>query len=143
MFFLRIVYIKFYLHYFASTNTFFTSNIFSMKKALFFLTLFLPLMFGFSESQMVCMDCPAPTNLQLISQTSSSVTFSWTGNGSAAEYRIRYTRQEDNYTSSDYFTTNSCYTFDGLAKGHYRVYVAKYCGALVSSYDIWYDVAQS
>jgi Fibronectin type III domain len=93
---------------------------------------------------MVCTDCPTPTYLQLTNQTSNSVTFAWTGNGSVTQYRLKCTRQEDNFTSSDYFTANSSFTFEGLAKGRYRVYVAAYCGgALVSSYDIWVDVEQS
>lgn len=69
-------------------------------------------------------NCPAVTNFQKTGQSSGAISFAWNGNSSATGYILVYTRQEDSYSSTEFFTTNSTYSFSNLPSGHYTFYVA-------------------
>ncbi len=46
----------------------------------------------------------APTNLQITSQGSNYVSFSWDGVGAPDQFKIWYIERGSNYQSPDYFT---------------------------------------
>ena len=71
--------------------------------------------------------CPRPTNLQVVSTTTSTATLSW--DGSSSGYIVDYIGINDNAISSVYTNTNSC-TLTGLEGGatSYDWAVRSICG---------------
>lgn len=104
-----------------------------MKKLLFFFAFLLTANFTFSTPQDVAItSCSAPTNLTVVSQTSSSVSFDWNDCGCMlTEYRVYYT--VNGQTSQEYATSSSGISFSGLSTGSYRFYFYTVCGGETSS----------
>lgn len=76
--------------------------------------------------------CPALTNLSLVAQTDSSVSFDWDDCGcDLTEYRAYFVR--GGQSSTEYPTTSSNITFSGLSAGTYQFCFYTVCGGVVSS----------
>lgn len=70
--------------------------------------------------------CTAPANVTVASQGTASVTFDWDDAGfGLTEYRVFYVR--GGYTSPEYATTNSNFTYSSLAAGLYDFYFYTVC----------------
>ncbi len=110
-----------------------------MKIAIFFLTVFLPLTFGFSMPETKTLtSCPDPANVSVVSQTTNSITFDWDDcYCSLTEYRVYY--KKGGFTSSEFSTTSSDFTFTGLSAGTYDFYFYTVCGTEVSGFIIVQD----
>ncbi len=79
--------------------------------------------------------CPIQ-NLTKTDQSAGFVSYSWSAVSGATEYKVFYTRTNDNYTSS-MFTTGSTYiSFSGLPAGNYRFYFAAVCGQETLDYVV-------
>ena len=90
--------------------------------------------------QVIDCECPQVTNLQVTGQTIGSPTISWSGNIQADAYIVKYSRQEDSYTSSDFSTCNTSFTFSGLAAGSYIFSVAAECNETRSEFIVTEDI---
>ncbi len=111
-----------------------------MKKQSFLL-LFFPLMFAFSYPENPDTSCSAPTNVQVTAKSSGSVTFDWDDyDGNPNGYKVKYLRQSDGYTSPEYFTGTSDFTFSSLPAGRYTFYFKTDCGGEVSGIIIIEDL---
>ena len=117
-------------------------NFQTMKIAIFFLTVFLPLTFGFSmPEEKKLTNCPDPANVTVVSKTSSSISFEWDDCECVpTEYRVYYVT--GGYTSSEYATTSSQYTFTGLSAGEYSFYFYTVCGTEVSGFIVVTDTIE-
>ncbi|TAK30813.1 MAG: hypothetical protein EPO28_18630 [Saprospiraceae bacterium] len=85
-----------------------------------------------------CLTCDAP-NVTKTGETDASISFDWDGVFGASAYILRYYREEDDYTSSDVFPTNSEYTWSNLPGGSYTFYFITRCGSETSSSFIVID----
>ena len=72
-------------------------------------------------------NCPIQ-NLTKTDQSSGSVSYSWAAISGVTEYKVWYTRTNDNYTSSVTTTGSTSITFSGLPAGSYHFYFAAVCG---------------
>ena len=80
---------------------------------------------GFSE-------CPTLTNLSIVAQIGSSVSFDWDDCGcDFTEYRIYFVR--GGQVSPEYSSSVSNISFSGLSPGTYQFYFYTICGSTVSS----------
>ncbi len=77
-------------------------------------------------------NCPEIGGLQKTGETSNSISYAWSNSG--AQYKLWYTREEDTYTSSFFYTYSTSYSFTGLSAGHYTFYFQALCGAETSGY---------
>lgn len=83
---------------------------------------------------------PAPANLEIASQSSGAVSFTWDGVGNPDGFKIWYYRSEDNYTSAPVFTENEFISFSSLPSGTYDFFFVAIHGEEVSSYVISVDL---
>jgi hypothetical protein len=106
-----------------------------MYKLIVFLTLFLSSVTGFAASiePMPC-SCSNVTNLQKTAQSPSSFSYAWNHNYTGAQFKVWYTREEDTFTSSFFYTSNLSYNFTGLSTGHYTFYFQALCDGTPSGY---------
>ena len=86
--------------------------------------------------------CPEVSNLHKTFETSNSFACAWNAANGATEYKLWYSRQEDNFTSGYFYTTNVAYTFTGLTTGRYTFYVATVCGTETSGWVVVEDDIQ-
>jgi len=115
-----------------------------MKKSLIFLLLVLPLAFGFSglkNDKTTACTCSAPSNVELTFQDSGSISFDWDDCGcfGFTEFKVKYTRAEDHYSSPEYSTGSSNYSFSNLPSGTYDFYFKTVCGSEGSSFIVIED----
>lgn len=75
----------------------------------------------------------APTNLQITSQGSNYVSFSWDGVGAPDQFKVWYIERGSNYQSPDYFTYNEFISFTSLPAGTYDFYFVAIHGSEQSS----------
>ncbi|MBI1228019.1 MAG: hypothetical protein GC192_22495 [Bacteroidetes bacterium] len=104
-----------------------------MKKSMFFFAFLLTANFMFSKSQSeILTECSAPSNLTVVSQTSSSVSFDWDDCGCGeTSYKVYYVKAGQ--ASSPVTTPTSDITFSSLSSGTYTFYFATICGEDSSS----------
>jgi hypothetical protein len=121
-------------------------NLFTMKSSLIFTLFTLSLLFGCVKPkedliQTEKSSCPTPTNVIRTNKASGSISYSWSAVTGAVQYKLKYVRQKDNYTSPDYFTTSTSYTFSNLQSGDYAFYFYTVCSDGTSGAFInWDDV---
>ena len=87
----------------------------------------LPFLFSFTTSTKVLeANCPPPVNLNVLSQSSNSISFGWNHSTSAEmEYQMYYIK--DGNTSPVYSTVDSGHTFSNLSSGTYHFYFYSVC----------------
>lgn len=96
------------------------------------LALVLPMLTGFSMPENGNdSTCPAPENVSITAKTSGSISFDWDAVGGGS-YLVYYVRQDDDYISPTYSTTNSEYSFSGLSAGTYDFFFVTDCGSELS-----------
>ncbi|MEZ4961425.1 MAG: fibronectin type III domain-containing protein [Saprospiraceae bacterium] len=101
-----------------------------MLKTLVFLWLALPFLPGLTSGPpAVTCDCPDIADLQKTGQTSNSITFEWSPVDGATTYKVRYYRQDDQYTSSFQYTGQTSLSFTNLPEGTYTFYFMAVCGS--------------
>ncbi|MBI1228449.1 MAG: hypothetical protein GC192_24655 [Bacteroidetes bacterium] len=99
-----------------------------MKTFIFSFLLAIPLLFSFSASKTMETTCPTPTNGHVTSKSSGTISFDWDDCGCAGStYKIWYYRSDDSYTSPEYSTSTSYYTFNSLSSGTYTFYYKTVC----------------
>lgn len=79
-------------------------------------------------------DCPSITGLQKTGESSTSVSYSWGSSLAATQYKLWFVRQEDSFTSGNYFATGNSYTFSNLPSGTYTFYFVAFCGDVSSGF---------
>lgn len=106
-----------------------------MKLCFIYLMWLMPLVSNFSDKPetMDC-DCPSITGLQMTGVTSSAVTYAWSGSQGATQYKVWFSRQEDNFTSDFFYTTANSHTFSSLPSGTYTFFFAVICGDETSGF---------
>jgi len=82
----------------------------------------------------------APTNLQITSQGSNYVSFSWDGVGNPDQFKIWYIERGSSYQSQDFFTANEFIGFMSLPAGTYDFYFVAIHGSEESSCIITADL---
>jgi hypothetical protein len=104
-----------------------------MKIFFFVSSLLLSCSFGFSSTNTPeDSTCQPPSNLNITSQTDSSISFDWDDCGcDLTAYRIYYVR--GGQASSEYPTTCSNITFSGLSAGAYQFHFYTVCSGATSS----------
>lgn len=106
-----------------SENYFFT-----MKNYFHSLVFILVVFFGFSSFTNTEAPAPIIGNLHVVSQSSNSVTFDWDDCDCAPKiYTVKYVRVSDGYTSPEFQTANSNYTFGNLSSGTYQFFFKVDC----------------
>lgn len=110
-----------------------------MKKALLFCLFALTLSFSFANSISDFIACDQPVNLVKTGNASGSIAFSWSGMDTCDGYEVQYERLSDGYTSAWQYTSNSAFTFSGLASGTYKFRFRSVCGSQVSSFIVVED----
>ncbi len=78
--------------------------------------------------------CPTATNLQKTGETTTSYSFTWTGNAEAINYEVWYVRENDAFTSSVVTTTTTAHTFNNLLPGQHTFYVRVVCDCGTSGF---------
>lgn len=84
--------------------------------------------------------CNAPGNAAVTSQTSTTVSFSWSPAFGAAAYEVWYVRTNDGYTSSTTTVSGTSISYSGLAAGNYKFYFRTNCGEGVSEIVVLEDI---
>jgi hypothetical protein len=77
--------------------------------------------------------CPAPSNLQVVSQTMTTIEFTWDQTGSPTEWNIEYGEQGFTPTETPNISnvTDNPYTIEGLDAGTvYDIYIQSVCGSV-------------
>lgn len=105
----------------------------------FLLTFLVPLKSGFSTPVAVEATCPAP-NVTITDKDSGFVSFAWDAVSGASAYKVYYYRSEDNYTSSEFTTGSTSFSFSSLPAGTYDFYFATNCGGVTSGYIVVEDI---
>ncbi len=106
-----------------------------MYKLIVFLALFLSSVTGFAASnEPIPCSCSNVTDLQKTAQSPNSISYSWNNGYSGAQFKVWYTREEDTFTSSFFYTSNLSYNFTGLSAGHYTFYFQALCDGTPSGY---------
>ena len=107
-----------------------------MKNLAMILTILIPLTFAFTSPESIQTigpeisldnNCPPPTNIHAVDQTSNSVTYDW-DDCTCANPRYRMYYVKNGVTSSLYMTAQSNYTFTNLSPGLYQFYFYRVCG---------------
>jgi hypothetical protein len=99
-----------------------------MIKTIVFLFAFLPSVLGFQPApEATTCACASVTNVQRVAQVSGSNSYTWTAVPGASQYKVWYKRLSNGQTSSATFTSNTSFTFTGLAGGEYTFYFATVC----------------
>lgn len=105
-----------------------------MTKMVVFMMLFLPSMFAFMPAaDLATCSCATVSNVQKTGQTSNSISYAWDGSQGATQYKVWFTRQEDQYTSSYFYTLTPSFTFTNLSAGHYTFNIVAECGGEASN----------
>lgn len=115
-------------------DKYYGKNHFTMKKFLFLLLLALATTSGLTSFKELDMTCIAPSRIEITSHTSTSISFAWTGctNCTSAQYIVWYSKNGEDYTSSQHSTSSTNYTFNNLPAGTYKFYFQTDCGDSVS-----------
>ena len=103
----------------------------------FFSALFLTvsISIGFAFTEFSTLTCTAPQNVATTLNSGGDISFDWDDcTGSCTEYKVKYVRQGDQYTSSEYTTSVSSFSFTGLTTGTYDFYFYTVCGTQVSPF---------
>lgn len=102
------------------------------------------MMLVFSSADTTTTNCPTPVNVQ-VSPITDGFAFDWDNclctNFNA--YKLRYYRHEDSYTSPDYSTGSSNYTFYNLPDGTYNVLIWVDCGSEMSEAIVIEDLVNN
>ncbi|MBI1226944.1 MAG: hypothetical protein GC192_17060 [Bacteroidetes bacterium] len=78
---------------------------------------------------------PVPTNLHVVTKTSNSILFDWDDCGcSSSSYTVKYVRISDGYTSPEFDTGNSQFTFGNLQPSEYMFYFRVNCNGSSSGF---------
>ncbi len=73
--------------------------------------------------------CPDPSNVHKSGSGSGYITYDWDDCGCLLNnYKVKYIRKSDGYTSPVYSTSSSNFTFTGLQPGAYTFYFWTDCG---------------
>ena len=84
--------------------------------------------------------CAAPTDLNLDSRTTNSLTISWTDNASAARWTVCYKAEGDEYFNCNQMVNVNPYTIEGLEDGtNYIVKVRANCGGIYNDESQWLE----
>ena len=105
-----------------------------MKTIHFLFALVIAVSFAFTSPENPDLtECPAPTNITIVSQNTSSVSFDWDDCGCAlTEYRVFYVK--GGQTSQEASTGSSNISFTELTMGGtYQFHFYTVCGGGVSS----------
>ncbi len=114
-----------------------------MFKIIISLLFLLPLAAGNpSSKEAATCNCTEVANIQKTVQTSNSLAYAWDASASATEYKVWYTREEDNYTSAYFYTSGTSYNFTNLSAGQYTFYFVAVCGEGSSGWVGIEDVVQ-
>jgi len=95
------------------------------------LLLLISILSGFTNPDVVETTCPGP-QVSVTSQSTGFASFSWNTVSGASGYVVFYTRQGDNYTSQQTFTSSTSIAYSGLSSGTYNFYFATVCGGQYS-----------
>jgi hypothetical protein len=100
-----------------------------MIKMLAFVLTFLPAVMGHQPmpAAATCA-CANVSNVQVTGQGSGTISFSWSSDSAATQYKLWYVRLSDGYTSGATFVTGTVHTYTGLAAGQYSFKFVKVCG---------------
>lgn len=99
-----------------------------MKKYFHSLLFTFVVLFGFSSFKNAETTTPDLTNLHVVSQSSNAVTFDWDDcDCSSKIYTVKYVRISDGYTSPEFHTGNSIFTFGNLQPGTYKFFFKVDC----------------
>ncbi len=99
-----------------------------MKKYFNSLVFIFLVSFGFSSFKNAETTNPGLPNLHIVSQTASGVTYDWDDCGCASKiYTTKYVRVSDGYTSPEFQTSNSNFTFGNLPSGTYQFFFKVDC----------------
>ncbi|MBK9014139.1 MAG: hypothetical protein IPM82_08615 [Saprospiraceae bacterium] len=106
-----------------------------MKKHLFLLLATCLMAFGASSYKNIDDTCPEPYNVHVTAQASGSISFDWDDCGcSSTSFKVKYVRKADGYTSPEYSTGSSNFTFSSLQAGDYIFYFGTDCGGETSGF---------
>jgi hypothetical protein len=105
----------------------------------FLLTLIVQVTSGFTKPAYIVCNCPSPI-VTKVSQTTTTVTFSWEAVDSAEGYRIWYVRSEGNVTSQPVCTGGTSVEFTNLPAGTYDFYFTTDCIGESSGFVIYDDL---
>ena len=84
--------------------------------------------------------CAAPTDLELDSRTTNSLTVSWTDNASATMWAVCYKAEGDEYFNCNLIVNENPYTIEGLDDGtNYIVKVRANCGGIYNDESQWLE----
>lgn len=96
-----------------------------------------PLMPCFAKAVESGQTCPEPTNLNILSKSSSSIAFDWSDCiGGCNQYLVKYYRQGDSFQSQVFTVANSEISFNGLSAGTYDFSFATDCGSATSGWIV-------
>jgi hypothetical protein len=100
-----------------------------MIKTIAFLFAFLPSVLGYqpAPNATTTCACSSVTNVQRVAQSSGTNSYTWTAATGASQYKVWYKRLSNCQTSSESYTSNTSFTFSGLAGGEYTFYFAAVC----------------
>lgn len=108
-----------------------------MKKLFSALLLTVSITIGFSFTPNYLTTCTAPQNVAITSINGGDISFDWDNcTGGCTEYKVKFYRYEDSYSSGTYLTSNSAFSFSNLPDGTYDFYFATVCDGQASSFII-------
>lgn len=105
--------------------------------------LLLPMLGNFPAPQLEDCSCPAITSVSVSTRSSGSIGWTWSGSESATGYEVWFHKEDGDYTSAHYNTTNESYTYSGLAPGRYTFYFRAVCGGQISSFIGVEDIVEN
>lgn len=105
----------------------------------FLLTMFAPRQLVFSTAAAKQITCPAP-NVTVTDRTATSIGFAWDSVAGGTVYKVWYTREEDNYTSSVITTGSHTISFTNLPAGTYTFYFSTVCPGESSTNYVFEDI---
>ncbi|MEO1258841.1 MAG: fibronectin type III domain-containing protein [Bacteroidota bacterium] len=87
-----------------------------------------------AEPVNLLIECSAPQNVAATSINAGNISFDWDDcSGGCTEYKVKYHREEDSYSSSEFTTSSSAFSFSNLPDGTYDFYFSTVCGGDASS----------
>ncbi|NUN99368.1 MAG: hypothetical protein HUU01_01995 [Saprospiraceae bacterium] len=98
------------------------------------------LLLAVSSAFTTTFDGPAPANVSIASQTSSSVSFTWDGVDNPDGFKIWYYRSENNFTSQPAFTEEEAISFSDLTAGTYDFFFVAIHGETYSECAVTSDI---
>jgi len=88
--------------------------------------------------------CPSPTNVHVVSKNGGTITFDWNDCGCVLnDYKVKFTRISDSYTSPEYSAGTSDYTYSSLPSGSYVFYFWTECESESSEAIVIEDVIEN